>query len=166
MRVFIKYLTVLLFITTFYSSAKTGDTIKGDNIVLPDSTSLTKGKIMVILLESGDYKLFTYSETFLQEVKDQADKFNSAKKLYKAFNGRSYDETYYADSILSDSYQREMLKFIKASMINNGKCFLYNKSINKLEKQITLEFYRTEYILGRRYVLNGTVILDVVDGNQ
>ena len=166
MSVFIKYAAVMLFIAAFKTFAAAGDTVKTDNIELPDSTSLTEGEIMVILFESGEYTLFTYSDTFLQEVKVQAEKFNPAKKLINIFTGRTYDETYYADSILSDSYQREMLKFIKASLINDGKCFIYNKSINMLEKQITREFYRTVYTVGRRYMINGIVILDVVDGNQ
>ncbi len=161
-----KLLFMLLFTVIFVSNAAVNDTGMTKNILLPDSTTLDLNEPVVTLIETNDYVIFAENATFLTELENQAEKFNPAKKLYSIFKEKTLTQTYNADSVITQGYYKEMLKFIIASLLSSGKCFLFSKSSDKLINTVTMKSFTTEYLFGRRYEVNGNIVLEVVDGNQ
>lgn len=160
----LKYVIAFFSLTLLHAAVSAQVTEKKTvNINLPDSSSFDSAQTVVVLIESAEYRVFTHSDTFTEELKSLSVKSYKAEKLYVIFKDRIFNETYYSDSVLTNDYHREMLRFIKASLLSQGKCFVLNKSSGYLEKNLTVEPFKTQYAMGRTYSVNGNLILEVTD---
>jgi len=160
----LKYLIAFISLTLLHAAVPAQVTEKKTaNIILPDSSSFDSAQTIVVLIENAEYRVFTHNDTFTEELKSLSVKSYKAEKLYVIFKDRIFNETYYSDSVLTNDYHREMLKFIKASLLKQGKCFVLNKLSGFLEKDLTVEPFKSQYAVGRIYLVNGNLILEVTD---
>lgn len=160
-----KQVLILLFcVTAFASAAQTP--ISTIEKKLLDSVSLRVSLKTYILLETDTFILFTPSKYFMEPFAqwiNEHPELKTDKMLYKALANDTGKRTVRANKI-ADEYNlsKNMLPQI-AECLRIGKCIIYNKTTELLEKKVTIEDYLINNHGEVRYKVNESLLFMVYD---
>lgn len=149
-------------IISYASSAQTQIT-KFDKKLI-DSVSLRISLKTCVLLETDTFVLFTPMQYFIEPfaiwVKEHPE-LQDDKILYKAIAGDTAKRLVKAHKI---AYEYNLTKRMNpqiAGCLRIGRCIIYNKITEKLEKKITIEDYLVNNHGVVKYIVNGSLLFKV-----
>ncbi|WP_291133253.1 hypothetical protein [Flavobacterium sp. UBA7682] len=139
---------------------------KNEPIKQLDSLSLKNNERLFILMETDSFTVVTTENFLMKDCKDWIKKHNIDwdKQLLNSL-AKEKSKIVHADSLTESAKVKSRLKFRIASLLEKGKCLVYNKQKRKLEKYTSSEYYRTEYVDGRTFkTKQNWIIFKIVDG--
>ncbi len=165
MNKYIKYLFIVLFVTiSFVSNAQTPITIIEKKLL--DSVALKISYKTCVLMETDSFILFTPSKYFIEPfalwIKNHPELIDD-KILYTALTTDTEKRLIKANRIAAEyNLSKRMLPQI-AECLRIGRCIIYNKTTQQLEKKITIEGYIVNNLGEERYIVNGSLLFKVSD---
>jgi len=134
----------------------------------------------IVSLIATDDPIFFHKSVYLVDNKDYLIKTNleTFKNEYPFFVLWGYEQKV-LPKVIEDGEQSDSLNlgnyilylndsiYIVSHYLESGKCFVYNKKSNTIEKQLELERFEEgdpmQMIIGRRFYIDKKLFLEVVD---
>lgn len=123
-------------------------------ITTQDSSIIANGARLLIFRQSGKYILFTTCNLFQQDLKEFISEYHiSWDRELLAQMKHQTDNPLIADEIAQTPLAKMRVDLRVASLLQQGKCLVYNKQTKTLERNIVVKWYRS----GKKCIAEGKI---------